>query len=36
MVNIVLDAIPAYMVSVFPAPYKVTQRIDALRRNFFW
>lgn len=36
MVNSVLDAIPAYMMSVFPAPDKVIQRIDALRRNFFW
>ena len=24
------------MMSVFPAPDKVIQRIDALRRNFFW
>ena len=31
-----LDAIPACMMSVFPAPDKVIQRIDALRRNFFW
>ena len=29
-----LDAIPAYMMSVFPD--KVIQRIDALRRNIFW
>ena len=36
MVNSVVDAIPAYMMSVFPAPDKVIQRIDALRRNFFW
>ena len=34
MVNSVLDAIPAYMMSVFPD--KVIQRIDALRRNIFW
>ena len=36
MVNIVLDAIPAYVMSVFQAPDKVIERIDALRRNFFW
>ena len=37
MANSVLDAIPAYMMFVFPAPPdKVIQRIDALRRNFFW
>ena len=36
MANSVLDAIPAYMMSVFPAPHKVIQRIDALRRNIFW
>ena len=35
MVNSVLDAIPAYMMSVFPAPDKVVERIDALRRNSF-
>ena len=32
MVNSVLDAIPAYMMSVD----KFIQKIDALRRNFFW
>ncbi|WMV41678.1 hypothetical protein MTR67_035063 [Solanum verrucosum] len=36
MVNSVLDAIPAYMMFVFPAPDNVIQRIDALRRSFFW
>ncbi|MDV3188705.1 MAG: hypothetical protein Q8834_02660, partial [Candidatus Phytoplasma australasiaticum] len=29
-------AIPTYMMSVFPVPENVIQRIDALRRNFLW
>uniref|UniRef100_A0A0V0H8K9 Putative ovule protein n=1 Tax=Solanum chacoense TaxID=4108 RepID=A0A0V0H8K9_SOLCH len=36
MVNSVLDVMPAYMMSVFPAPDNVIKRIDMLRRNFFW
>lgn len=36
MVNSVLDVMPAYMMSVFPALDNVIKRIDMLRRNFFW
>lgn len=34
--NSVLDALPAYMMSVFPIPVSVTKRLDALSRNFLW
>ncbi|WMV15559.1 hypothetical protein MTR67_008944 [Solanum verrucosum] len=32
----VLDALPTYMMSVFPAPAGVIDRIEVLRRTFFW
>lgn len=31
-----MDALPAYMMSVFPTPASVIQRIEAIRRAFFW
>lgn len=34
--NNMLDALPTYMMSIFPAPIYVMEKIDALRRNFFW
>lgn len=36
LVNTVLDALPSYMMSLFPIPAKVTKRLDAIRRNFLW
>ncbi|WMV38316.1 hypothetical protein MTR67_031701 [Solanum verrucosum] len=36
LVNSVLDSLPSYMMSVFPAPASVTERLDAIRRNFLW
>ena len=36
LVNSVLDALPSYMMSIFPLPSKVTKRLDATRRNFLW
>lgn len=32
--NSVLDAMPTYMMSLFPIPASAMRRIDALRRNF--
>lgn len=36
LISSVLDALPTYMMYVFPTPDYVIQRIDALRRNFLW
>lgn len=36
LIDSVLDALPIYMMSIFPAPVNVIKRFDALRRNFFW
>lgn len=36
LVNSVLDSLPSYMMSVFPAPASVTERFDAIRKNFLW
>ncbi|WMV25045.1 hypothetical protein MTR67_018430 [Solanum verrucosum] len=36
LVNSVLDALPSYMMSIFPIPTKVTKRLDAIRMNFLW
>ncbi|WMV28378.1 hypothetical protein MTR67_021763 [Solanum verrucosum] len=36
LINSVLDALPTYLMPVFPLPAKVEERIDALRRNFWW
>ena len=34
LINSVLDSMPAYMMSVFPIPDGVIDRLDAIRRNF--
>lgn len=36
LVNSVLDALPTYVMSLFPIPSKVLKRLDSLRRNFIW
>lgn len=36
LVNNVLDALPTYVMSLFPLPRKVGEEIDVLRRNFVW
>ncbi|KAG5586348.1 hypothetical protein H5410_046782 [Solanum commersonii] len=35
LVNSVLDALPSYMMSIFPILDKVTKMLDASRRNFY-
>lgn len=32
----VLDALPTYMMSLFPIPSKVVKKLDKLRRDFLW
>lgn len=36
LVNSVLDALPTYMLSLFPIPAGVTKRLDSIRRKFLW
>ncbi|XP_019267660.1 PREDICTED: uncharacterized protein LOC109244948 [Nicotiana attenuata] len=36
LINSVLDSLPTYMMSLFPIPAGVTQRLDRLRRSFLW
>lgn len=36
LINSVLDAMPTYMMSLFPIPKGVTKRLDSIRRNFLW
>lgn len=36
LINSVLDAMPTYMMSLFPIPAGVTNRLDRLRRKFLW
>ncbi|XP_075091548.1 uncharacterized protein LOC142171749 [Nicotiana tabacum] len=36
LINSVLDALPTYMLSLFPIPANVDKRLDTLRRNFLW
>ncbi|WMV30871.1 hypothetical protein MTR67_024256 [Solanum verrucosum] len=36
LVNSVLDALPTYVMSLFPIPSKVLKRSDSLRRKFIW
>lgn len=36
LINSVLDALPTYLMSVFPLSAQMEGRIDALRRNFLW
>ncbi|KAG5591095.1 hypothetical protein H5410_041609 [Solanum commersonii] len=35
LINAVLDALPTYMLTLFPIPAGVVQRLDKLRRDFF-
>ncbi|WMV56044.1 hypothetical protein MTR67_049429 [Solanum verrucosum] len=36
LINSVLDALPTYVMSLFPLPAKVEERLDKLRRDFLW
>lgn len=36
LVSSVMDSIPSYMMSLFPIPASVTDRLDVVRRNFIW
>nr|XP_009800410.1 PREDICTED: uncharacterized protein LOC104246308 [Nicotiana sylvestris]XP_016445624.1 PREDICTED: uncharacterized protein LOC107770805 [Nicotiana tabacum] len=36
LINSVLDSIPTYMMSLFPIPGGIIQRLDKLRRSFLW
>ena len=36
LINVVLDAFPTYMLSLFSIPPKVIQRLDKVRRSFLW
>ncbi|KAF3652347.1 hypothetical protein FXO37_17559 [Capsicum annuum] len=36
LINAVLDALPTYMLSLFPIPSGITQRRDKIRRTFLW
>jgi len=36
LINSVLDALPTYMMSLFPIPAGVIKRLDRIRRNFIW
>ena len=36
LVNSVLDALPAYIMWIFPTPINVIKRIENIRRDFFW
>ncbi|KAG5604746.1 hypothetical protein H5410_026238 [Solanum commersonii] len=36
LINSVINALPSYMMSIFPMPSNVSKSIDALRRNFLW
>ena len=36
LINAVLDALPTYMLTLFPIPAGVVQKLDKIRRTFFW
>ncbi|WMV38569.1 hypothetical protein MTR67_031954 [Solanum verrucosum] len=36
LINSVLDALPTYVMSLFPIPPKVMKKLDRLRRDFLW
>ncbi|WMV34938.1 hypothetical protein MTR67_028323 [Solanum verrucosum] len=36
LINSVLDALPTYMMTLFPIPLGVTKRLDSIRRKFLW
>lgn len=35
LINAILDALPMYMLTLFPIPAGIVQRLDKLRRDFF-
>lgn len=35
LINVVLDALPTYIVTLFPLPEGVVERLEKLRREFF-
>ncbi|WMV17215.1 hypothetical protein MTR67_010600 [Solanum verrucosum] len=36
LINLVLDSLPTFMMSLFPIPAGVIKRLDRIRRNFIW
>ena len=36
LVKSVLDALPSYMMSLFPIPKNIVEKINQLRRSFLW
>lgn len=36
LINSVLDALPTYMMSLFPVPTGIINRLDSIRRKFLW
>ncbi|WMV22162.1 hypothetical protein MTR67_015547 [Solanum verrucosum] len=36
LINSVLNALPTYMMSLFPIPARVIKKLDRIRRNFLW
>lgn len=36
LINTILDALLTYMLSLFPTPASVVQRLGKIRRSFFW
>lgn len=36
LTNSALDAMPTYMMSLFPLPRNVLEKLDSMRRNFLW
>jgi len=36
LINAVLDSLPTYVMSLFPLPAKVLEKLDKLRRDFLW
>ncbi|WMV26185.1 hypothetical protein MTR67_019570 [Solanum verrucosum] len=36
LINSVLDALPTYMMSLFPIPLGIINRLDSIRRKFLW
>ncbi|KAG5596177.1 hypothetical protein H5410_037409 [Solanum commersonii] len=36
LINSVLDALPTYMMSLFPIPPGIINRLDSIKRKFLW
>lgn len=36
LINAVLDSLPTYVMSMFPSPARVVDKLDKLRRDFLW